>query len=365
MYTRLVLLSSAREKPSSWLIVESSGLVVGRGALAPDSPATPFKGRTILVVPGTGVATRWLKLENGPARPIVEAAAAVLKDEIGAPRASIHIALGNVEDDGARPVSVIDRRLMREFLDHAAALGISPDIVVPDHLMLPAPSDGVLAVARDDIMIVRGRRVAFSAETELALMLIGSRRRTSIESEEGVELLFAEGSQSVEMNVLQQDFAAAGRREAWGRLRRAAALATIAALSPLAIWTAEIVRNEVSARALEARAQETARTLLGNEESVDPIRELHSRAAALRANDAFMHSTRALFEAMSRIGGMELENLTYLDEGITRATLVHAVLFNVSALSDALQQSGIAVDQDAAQQRDGRTLTTITLKSQS
>jgi type II secretory pathway component PulL len=194
-------------------------------------------------------------------------------------------------------------------------------------------------------------------------MLIGPRRRTLIESEEEAELLFAEGSRTVAINLLQQDFALAGQRAAWGGFRRAAALSALAALSPLAIWTAEIARNEASATAYENRAKETVRIMLGDRQSADPIRGLRSRAATLRANDGFMRTTSALFETMARIDGVELETLSYLDEGIIRATLVQAPGSSVRALSDALRQLGLAVDEDAAEERNGRTVTTLTLRS--
>jgi general secretion pathway protein L len=365
MDTRLAFLSPSLDKPSYFVDVDAEGLIVNRGPFLTHIPPAPFEGKTILIVPGTEVRTRWLELDDAAPARAVEEAAAILKDEIGAPRDKVHIALGNVEDDGTTLVSVIDRQLMREFLSRAAELGISAGVVIPDHLMLPSPSDGVLTVACNKIMVVRGHRVAFTAEAELASMLIGSRRRTSIESEGEAELLFAECSLTIAMNLLQQDFASASRQAAWAGFRRAAALAAIAALSPLAIWTAEIARNEASATALETRAQEVARTMLGNKQSLDPIRELGSRAAALQANGQFMRSTAVLFETMARIDGVELESLSYLDEGIIRATLVQAAGANARALSDALEQSGIAVDQDAAVERDGRTVTTITLRGRS
>jgi len=86
---------------------------------------------------------------------------------------------GEPENDGLRAVSVVDRALMHRFLDRATALGISPDIVVPDHLLLLPPDDGVLAVGLGDIVSVRGERIAFSAETELASICFRGLKRSS------------------------------------------------------------------------------------------------------------------------------------------------------------------------------------------
>ena len=360
MLTRLVLLSPASEQPSSILIVDDAGAIVGRGVLSHRAPSV-FKGRTVLIVPGTEIVTRWLDLEDGPPARVAEAASVLLKDEIGAPRDTIHLALGEPEADGSRPVSVVDRSLMQAFVDRAAEFGVSPYAVIPDHLMLSPPEDGVLAVAFDGVVAVRGHRLAFTAEDELASLLIGSRRRTTIEDNAEIEQNLAATSAHIPLNLLQQDFSAGGQGRAWGGYRRAAVLAAVAALSPLAIWTAEIARNEVSARALETRADASARSIVGNGGSSDPIRELRGRLAGLRANDEFIETTAALFDAVSRTKDMELESLSYLQDGVIRATLIHTASSDVSALRDALERSDIKVDEDPAEQRDGRMLTTITL----
>jgi len=362
MHTRLVVLSPASEQPSFYLTVDGAGEIVGRGVLAAHAPVSPFLGRTVLMVPGTEIVTRWLDLDDGPPARVAEAAALALKDQIGAPPDKLHLALGEPDDDGTRPVSVIDPLLMQEFLDRAADLGVPPDVVVPDHLMLPVPDDGVLAVALGLLVAVRGHRLAFSAEDELASLLIGDRRRTTIEDTSEIERLLAASLACSPMNLLQHDFAAGGRgRAMWRGYRRAAVLAAVAALSPLAIWGTEIARNEVAAHALETRADAGARTILGTVASAEPILELRGRLAGLRANDGFMQTTAALFDAVSRTKDVELETLTYLDEGVIRATLIHAASADVSALRQVLEQSGVTVDQDPVEERDGRMVTTITL----
>jgi general secretion pathway protein L len=361
MLTRLILLSPQREQPSSYLIVDGAGAIVGRGVLSHRSPSV-FKGRTVLIVPGTEIVTRWLDLEDGPPTSVAEAASVLLKDHIGSSRDTIHLALGEPENDGARPVSVVDRLLMQTFIDRAAELGVTPDIVIPDHLMLSPTEDGVLAMAFDGAVAVRGNRLAFSAEDELASLLIGAHRRTTIEDASEIEDYLAGSSERLPMNLLQGDFAAGGRsRAAWGGYRRVAALATVAVLSPLVIWAIEIARNEASARALETRAAASARALVGNTQAGDPIRELRGRLAGLRANDRFMWTTAALFDAVSRAKDVELEGLSYIQDGIIRATLVHTASSDVAAVRAALEQSGVTVDEDAPEQRDSRMLTIITL----
>jgi general secretion pathway protein L len=362
MRTRLVLLSPSIVSPSSFLIVEDDARIADRGMLSADAPARPFKGRTVLVVPGAEIVTRWLELEAGRQARVVEAAADLLKDQISSPREDLHVALGEPEADGTRAVSVVDRALMQQFLDRADDFGVSPDVVIPDHLLLLPLADGLLAVTLNGIIAVRGERLAFTVESELATMLIGDRRHVSVERAAEIEGHFAAGLAHLSMNLLQQEFSRGGRGLAgWNGYRGVVTLGAIAALSPLALWTAELVRNEAAARGLEARAEAAARTIIGEPRAADPIGALRGRVAGLRANDGFMQTTAALFEAISQVQGVELEGLSYLQEGVIRATLVHSAGSDVGAVRGALEKSGITVDEDAAQERNGRLISTITL----
>jgi hypothetical protein len=193
-------------------------------------------------------------------------------------------------------------------------------------------------------------------------MLIGDRRHVSVERAAEIEGHFAAGLAHLSMNLLQQEFSRGGRGLAgWNGYRGVVTLSAIAALSPLALWTAELVRNEAAARGLEARAEAAARTIIGEPRAADPIGALRGRVAGLRANDGFMQTTAALFEAISQVQGVELEGLSYLQEGVIRATLVHSAGSDVGAVRGALEKSGITVDEDAAQERNGRLISTITL----
>ena len=231
-----------------------------------------------------------------------------------------------------------------------------------DHL---PPGEGTIAVTLGGVIAVRGEHFAFTAERELASMLMGTRRGISIERSSEIEAIFAEAPARPAMNLLQQDFAPGQNTSKWMGYRRVAALAAVAALSPVAIWTAEIVRSEAAARDLETRAEATARTIIGDAQALDPIGALRGRVAGLRANEGFMQTTAALFEAMSRMQGVELQSLSYLQDGVIRATLIHNGVSEVGSLRGALEENGVVVDEDAAHEHDGRMVTTITLNRRS
>jgi general secretion pathway protein L len=341
------------------LVVDGAGHILDRSPVAADARASPFKGRTVLVVPGLDIVTRWIKADDE-----ADAATLLLKEQLAVPVDGIHIALGQRDDVGLRVVSAIDRDVLQHFLDRAAELGLSPDVVVPDHLMLPAHGNGLLVATLGSLVAVHGEHTAFTAENELASMLTAGRERVYVEDVSQVEQLLAGALSRMPMNLLQQDFTAGSRgRKRWTGYGRVAALAAAVALSPLAIWAAQIVQSDAAASALEARAQADARTIIGRAGSGDPIRELRGRMAELRANDSLLQRTAALFESLSRTQGAGLEALSYVEDGVIRATIVHASSSGTDALRQALEQQGLVIEEDAADERDGRTVSTITLRS--
>jgi type II secretory pathway component PulL len=239
---------------------------------------------------------------------------------------------------------------------------IPQNIYETDNLLLTSPHNIFIKVTLGNVVAVRGQRVAFSAEADLASMLIDACPRVSIERVSEIEAVFAAAAMRPLMNLLQREFTAGVRgKSRWSSYRRPAVLATVAALSPLAIWTAETVRNEAAARGLEVRAEAMARAIIGDAQSSDAIAELRGRLAELSAGNGFMQTTAALFEAISQAKDVELENLSYLRDGVTRATLIHSAASDIGVIREALQQSGIALDEDAAQERDRRLATTVTL----
>ncbi len=360
--TRIVFLTPHGDSASPYIRVDEDGEIVARGRLVRGDEAPPM--RTILVVPGEAVLARWVALPNCTPAQAVAAAAHLLKDEIAAPRDSAHIAVGPSEENGFRLVCAIARSDMQAFLARGRALGLSPEFVVPDHLMLPtSDSETILATLRGGMVVARGRQLAFSLEPDLAWLLIGKRAMQPVEKAGDVESLFAANAAAPWINLLQGEFAGRdGQRSIVGEFRRAAVLAAAVLLSPLILWGAEITHSEIAANALETRSEVLARGLPGAGDSTDPVLYVKGRLADLRESDRFLGATAILFDAVQRINGAELESLSYLNEGVIRATLITAEPSDLSGLRENLAQAHIALEQDAPSRRAGRSVTTITIK---
>lgn len=359
---RLVFLSPERGEPSPFLIVRDTGGIVARGTLAPG--ATPLPVRTVLVVPGTDVLIRWIELPACTPAQASAAAILMLKNEIAVPRESVHLALGAPDKDGWRPMGIVDRSVMQRFIDRAGDIGIAPDAIVPDAMMLTYPGDDtVLAAICDGRIIARGKRLAFSTEPELAGLLIGKHPMRVIERAEEIEILFAAAARHPAIDLLQRDFARGRPGSFKARdFRRAALLAAALLLSPFALWTAQAVSSHALARSLEARAEASARAIPGAQGAADPISYVRGRLAELEANDRFLLATVTLFDAVARMKGAELENFSYLREGAIRATLLHADAAEMEGLSRTLEQSRIGFGQEPATGRRGEPGATIMLR---
>src|SRR3546814_7476595 len=106
---------------------------------------------------------------------------------------------------------------------------MTPDVVVPMPLLLPAPeitdrADDVVVGNFDGHALVRGAQLAFAGESELAAHVVGERTVCELDTT-ATEAALAAGALSPPIDLLQYDFArTAPRREGWPAWRRAAIL---------------------------------------------------------------------------------------------------------------------------------------------
>lgn len=374
MTARLILLSHHPDVPSTCLLSDSDGHILERMRLAPDVPlaASPVPIRTVLVVPGVDARAVWLDL---PARNPIQASAAaalLIEDHIATTGARLHIAIASGATAGAgdasRLVVVVDVDVMQHWMDRAAALGVSPDAVVPDHLMLPSPTTGgvCVAVLGDDRWLVRGEQLAFSAEPALAAMVIGESPVARIEDASDIEREFVAMAADPPIDLLQYQFARAStRREGWPAYRRAAALIVALALSPLVLTSAQALRYELAARDLESQAEAVARAVIpGISTGVpDALAETQSLLLELRSGDDFARAAGALFAAVERTQGAHLDSLDYRRESGLRAALFHATPGDLESVKSAISVAGMSLQQTGTQIVDGGIRSDIVLRA--
>jgi general secretion pathway protein L len=358
--TRFVFLSPDSESSATYLSCGDDGAILERGTLARADALAP--AHTVLVLPGCDVLTRFLELPDSTPAQMMAAASLALKSEIAAPLEELHVAIGAANSGGLRPVCVIDRAVLASYMDRAAELGIVPDRVVPDHLMLAEPeNDSVCAASLGSQVIVRGRNLAFTCEPELARLLVGSRSIHTIEGD--IEHIVGASALSGTIDLLPRDFARKRKGAiTLGSFKRAAYLAAALLLSPLALWSAEIAAAHFSARALELRADAMARSLPGAGQSGDPAAYARWQLSGMKTHDRYFLATSLLFDAVAQSDGIELESYAYRNDGVIRAVLLHAGAPEIEKLIPILEQAGVSATSEPATDNNGRAATALIVR---
>lgn len=347
----LVLLSSDRSDPSVCLVLDVNGRILEqRMLLAASTPAAAAANiRMVVAVPGEGVRTSFLNLPLR--RPIqARAAALLLLDGELAGDAPAHLALG--EPDGRRLACIASPDQMDAWLAQCATMGFSPDVLIPDYLLLPARggTDACVVLASGERRLVRGPGLAFSAEAAVAdLVLAEHPRAPTLAGAEALALL-AKGALDPVIDLQQAAF---GRRRADDpdarRVRRLRTLAVLLLASPLILVAAEALRLELSGRLLHHRSQALAVELTGSHAAhLDPVAAVDASLARLQGGGGFYGLTRALMQSVNAQPGVRLEAIEYGGLQL-QADLAHVDPGAARAVADALQASGTKASLEQAQ----------------
>src|SRR4051812_13613605 len=275
-------------------------------------------GGSALAVPGTEVAIHWLDLAGDLT--LAQAAAAarlILADARAEPLDRMHVVAGRTED-GLTPAVLVPLAQMAAWL----ADGFDPDLIVPEPFLLAPPTQGLVRRGLDH----RGRAAAFSAEPELAALLVGDAQIVEMgdsEFEAGLAASLAEPA----INLRQGPFA---KRRRWrvetGRLRRVAILGLMLGLISLIVQLATIMRYSFAADRLEAE-------LAG----VGP-RPFAQNPPGFRALAAL------LFAAVRATPDLQLTRLDYRSDGSLAATVQVDNAATLAAFRTRIEGSGLAVE---------------------
>lgn len=363
---RLVFASHDPQAPPTYLLLNEFGEPVGRGQqpLNVEAPAVPTD--VVLVVPGVDAVARWMRLPGRNDAQARAAAALLLEDERALGDEALHLALGPPVVDGERLVVAVAAARMQGWLNLARLHGLEPTAVVPDHLLLPEPEDEEpVAAPAGGLLAVRGRRLAFAAEADLAPVLLDGRAPRLVDDPEAVERLWAQGAAQPAVDLLQGEFAPSdGRRLEPRMLVRAAVLAGLLLLSPIVLNVGQAVRLNLAADGAEAETARTASAVLPKGTAVnDPAGQTAAQLARmeLAAGGGPAGLAAHLFRALSDIDQAQLESLTSSDDGALRASISHVNYSDMELLGDALRRGEVAFREEGTRQEAGRIVSDIIL----
>lgn len=360
---RLILIPASVADPAPWLIVGEDGRVSDRGVLTPDGGgAGSAQLRTVAVCPGAETTLRWLDLPAGGAAQLRAAPAWALRETVAAPPDRLAVAVGPAAPAGEpRLAAVVSRALLQAWIDHLEALGVRADVILPDVLTVPEPEDEqtLNAVAFGDSLALRGRRFAAAVQPDLAELVAAGRTVVPLEDPAAVERSLAAAARNPPLNLLE---AVQPERRAKGGWRRTAALAAVAAASPLFLVLAAALRDDLAARrtAEEARTQVVQRApeLAG---APDPAAALREKVRTAPPPGGVSAAAAALYAAVERIEGAELDILVAEPGEGVKATISHPAYADMEAIRADMTRAGMAVTVTGTLDDAGRVVSDITI----
>ena len=364
--TRIVIAGAAPEAEPRYLLVDELGSIVGRGILPVQEASALTPMRTVLVIPGAETSVRWLKPTGASEAQARAAALLSLQDELAQAGEALHLALGPPDETGERAACVLAASRLQAALDQARRHGVSPDVVIPDHLALPPPpgGEGVRLADLGDRWAARGARLAVSGEAVLVEAVIGEAAVERLGAE-AAERLLAQGAQAPGLNLMQGAFDPARREQLRLRdLRRLAILGALVLISPVLLTGAQALSDHLKAQAAEARTAELAASLLPPGETLtDPAAQVEARHRALAMSvggggAALLAQIYAVLEPMPQA---QLENFILLPDGTARAAVSLAAHSDLERLTTQARQSGLSLRDEGFRDVGGRVVVDLIL----
>ncbi len=359
MSTLLIIAPPDPDAVLRCLRVDAGGVILGRLDADRTRPLpTSFLdgvARSVLSVPGTDVRTLWLDLPERNPLQALASAHQLLESQASGPLHAQHVALDVHREGQLRLVGVVGRQAMHDWLQRCAAIGVVPYVMVPDHLLLPAPTgpNEVNVVADGDRWLARSATLAFSAEAALARQLLEPHQLHVEADAASLEQMLAQGAaaEPAALNLMQFEFAPVATPRTTPSSRRLAMLALAVLLSPAVLVAAQSLRYELAASSLDRQTREITASIGAGAGMVA------TPAAQARARNA-------LFEAISRSPGLRLQALRYGAGAALEADLVHSTADQLQPLGDALLQSGFVIEAGGSVGEGSELRTFIRLEPQ-
>lgn len=350
--TRVLLLTG--DGIAGSLLVDGSGRATLTPPPAPEAPWPPAAPgeRIVLAVPGECVRAQWLALAAHSEAQARTLALASIAGDLAEPADGTHVAIGAPSGPGMpRLLLATSRDRMRGWLQHAAALGVRPDMVVPDYLLLAAGEPPAVAT-HHGAWLVRGNAMAFTAEPALAMQLLATVDVAPEAEPAPLQSCVLSVSPDASIPDLRQgEFLPVARGNPSRSRRRLALWAALLLASPLLLTLAEGLVHHARIRANDAFSTVIA-TRLGLEPGPrGSAAVVHDERILLESGERFAAEAGAVFAAVDAQAGAMLERFDYTEQAI-EAVVRHRDAAAADAISASLQQAGFQV-QVAAGARSG------------
>ena len=355
--TTLLFLPRDEAEPWRWLRVEDGTRGEGLPVLAPAE-------RVTAVAPADAVTLHWAELPDRSAAQAVAAARLLVAEASAAPPAELHVAVGR-EDGAERPVGVVANVAMARWLAMLGAAGVDANAILPAPMLLPRPEEGFVRADLGNGAAVRGPTSGFADEVRLTALVTGGAVPATLEQSALAEAIAAAAAAPA-LDLRQGAFARRTRRGVdWANVWRLAVLGGAVLAVTLLIDLVRIAKYEWSASALEARAEQVARTALprGSDQG-DAGRLLGERLARLRGpGEGFSRTLATVFGVVRGTQGAELTAVNFDAEGTLRIGVAADGEAQANAVKDGIQAAGFDVEASPFQANGNRLTGELTVRA--
>ncbi|MGN6375198.1 MAG: type II secretion system protein GspL [Sphingomonas sp.] len=362
--TMLVFLPPRDDAPFRWLRIAEEAIVERGEGLPPPTPLDAELRRMVAVAPADAVTLHWAELPDRSTAQAAAAARLAVAEVTAAPLADLHVAVGREPRLDERPIGVVGIGRMQAWLLALASAAIDPDAIVPAALLLPRPEEGYVRAEVGGQGVVRGTGAGFADEPGLTELVIGDAPFDALGTD-AVDAAIVAAAQAPVLNLRQGPFAKRRRRAIdWALVKRLTALAAAIILVTLLISVFRIIRTDVTASGIDARAEMIARQGLPAGATVtDPERQLGERLAGIRGGGlGFARTASAVFDAVQAVPGTELTALTFDETGALKATVTAQGEAAANDLKHRIEAMGFTVDASTFTQNAGQVSGDLTVR---
>lgn len=357
--TRLVFIPVAADLPAAVVIVGADGAVAAQPALTLESAADLTPMRTLAIAPGADVLIRRLVLPVGAAAQVRAAALWTLRAELATPAERLAVSLGPAVKEGEpRAVAIVAAALVQAWSDYLASLGVRPEAIVPDNLILPPPHDAETISRRDlgaDVVLC-GADLAVTTQADLADIIVEGRSVDPVDDARWSRALAAMAlAPPLDLRATTSRASAPGRM-AW---RLPARLAAALLVSPLLLTVAGGVRDTAMAKAAQDRTAimiaTSAPDLVEAEDAAAQVRRRAEVALPLGVSQA----SAALFAAVEGVEGAEIDALSFEPARGLSATISYQAFQDLDALRSAMAAAGYGLNDESTVEDNGRIVSGV------
>lgn len=333
-----------------------------------DCSSMPEGTKVVMVVDGRTVAVHAVPLpdvDDSKARKILPA---IMDDKIAVHDLENHLALleGRDEALGTRPVAVVARRIMEDMFSLADRIGVKPDIVVPDFMLVPVPEDTAATLACGSRQLVRlPDGSGYSLESDVSGMVSANGESSAIPAERAWTELLAKAV-STDANLLQGEYAPRTSLRVgllWWRRSAVLAAAVLALFAGGVFYQAS--ENFRRADALYAQSETVFRQALPDESRIVNMQAQLRRALASRRQQGgreFFVLANVAFRAVAARDQTLLETMRYdHGDGVLTMEVSFASFAESTGFKNALEQAGMQVSEGSSRQEGNRVYSEIRL----